>query len=114
MNQVNEQDAELQAKAFRNATEGLPRVLAQRKRGTGLAVQFHPEHAARLNAGGLQLEEHPDPNAGADYTYANAPQWALFGVPINPGDYIVKTSDAGIRIITRQEFEQEWEVVGDA
>ena len=98
---MNEQDPELQAKAFRNAVDFLPRVIAQIKRRTGLAVQFQHEHAERLAAGGLGLNLDGD-------------TWTLFGVPLAPGDYIVNVSGEGIRIVTRSEFESEWEVVGDA
>lgn len=108
------EDQEAQAKAFLAATEGSSRVLAQRKRRTGLAVQFQAEHAERLAAGGLEVEEHEDPNNGTVPGYHGPSAWTLFGVPIAPGDYIVNVSGEGIRVVSRQEFEQEWEVVGDA
>lgn len=95
------EDQERQMKAFKDATEGSSRVLAQRKRRTGLAVQFQPEHAERLAAGGLGLE-------------CSDVDWTLFGVPIAPGDYMVNVSGEGVRVVARREFEEEWEVVGDA
>lgn len=108
------EDQERQKRAFLGAIDGLPRVLAQRKRYSGVAVQFRPENAAQLVAGGLHLEEHADPNNGADYTYDRPATWALFGVPIATGDYIVNVSGGGIRVFTRAEFEESWQVVGDA
>lgn len=113
-NLIPTEDQERQAKAFVEATADVSRVLVQRKRRTGLAVQFHEEHVERLTAGGLELELHPDPNAGSVPGYVGASQWALFGVSIDPGDYIVNVSGEGIRVVTREEFENEWEVVGDA
>lgn len=99
MNEIPTDDQELQAKAFIATVEGLPRVLAQRKRATGLAVQFHPEHAWRLRPLGLMEDDG---------------LWALRGVPLAPADYIVNVSGEGIRVISRREFEHEWEIVGDA
>lgn len=114
MPNIPAEDQEAQHKAFVAAVTGLPRVLAQIKRRTGLAVQFQPELAERLNDGGIQLEEHPDPNEGIVPGHVAISQWSCFGVPIDPGDYIVNVSGEGIRIVTKVEFLRDWEVVGDA
>lgn len=92
------EDQERQMQAFKDATADCTRVLVQRKRRTGLAVQFHPDHPLTIvNPAG-----------------STPPLWEVFGVPVAPGDYIVNVSGEGIRVVSRLEFENEWEVVGDA
>jgi hypothetical protein len=73
------------------------------------------EPSVKVTRGPSQPPREPvDHGCGTVPGYDGIPAWALFGVLINPGDYIVNVSGEGIRVVSRQEFESEWEVVGDA